>query len=170
MSSESSQQESFINAEPQPEHLWLRQLVGEWAYEAEGMSASGDIDRAEGSESVRSLGDLWFLAEGSGTMPDGSPATTLMTLGYEPRTGRYVGTWIGSMMTHLWLYEGTVDAAGTTLTLEAEGPSMTGDGGMARYRDVIELQDDDHRTLRSFLLGAEGEWQEFMVAHYRRTS
>ena len=61
-------------------------------------------------------------------MPGGGPATTLMTLGYDPEKKRFVGTWIGSMMTHLWIYDGALDAAGKVLTLDAEGPSFAGDG------------------------------------------
>jgi hypothetical protein len=101
-------------------------------------------------------------------MPGGGAATTLMTVGYDPRTGRYVGTWIGSMMAHLWIYDGELDAAGRILTLEAEGPHMTVEGKLARYRDAIELEGADRRLLRSRMLGDDGEWREFMVAHYRR--
>jgi hypothetical protein len=92
-----------------------------------------------------------------------------MTLGYDPQGKRFVGTWIGSMMTHLWMYEdGALDAAGRTLTLNAEGPSMSGDGTMAKYQDVIEFKSDDHRTLTARILRPDGTWHEFMTVHYRR--
>jgi hypothetical protein len=81
-----------------------------------------------------------------------------------------VGTWIGSMMTHLWIYEGKLDADKRVLTLEAEGPAMADDGTMASYRDVIEVVSNDHRILTSHMLGDDGTWQQFMTAHYRRTS
>ncbi len=32
-----------------------------------------------------------------------------MTLGYNPDTKRYLGTWIGSMMTHMWVYDGVIE-------------------------------------------------------------
>jgi len=38
-----------------------------------------------GVERVRSIGGLWTVAEGESRMPDGSPATTIMTLGFDPR-------------------------------------------------------------------------------------
>jgi Protein of unknown function (DUF1579) len=89
-----------MNAEPQKEHQWLQQLVGEWTYEAEATMAPGQApSKCEGSESVRSLGALWILAEGQGEMPGGGPATTVLT---------------------------------------------------------------------SHMLGDDGAWHEFMVAHYRR--
>jgi len=80
-------------------------------------------------------------------MPGGIAATTLMTLGYDPAKGRFVGTWIGSMMTHLWVYDGELDPAGRVLTLNSEGPSMTGDGSFAKYQDIVEFMSDDHRVL-----------------------
>jgi hypothetical protein len=102
-------------------------------------------------------------------MPGGGPMTSIMTLGYDPQKERFVGTFIASMMTHLWPYEGTLDAAGKVLTLDSEGPSFTGDGRVVKYQDVIEWKSDDHRTLSSRALGDDGKWGLFfMTAHYRR--
>jgi hypothetical protein len=111
---------------------------------------------------------MWTVAEGTCEMPGGGTGTTLMTLGYDPQRKRYVGTWVGSMMSHLWIYDGELDAAKRVLTLESEGPSMAGDGSMSKYRDVIEIIDDNHRTLSSYMPTDDGKWQNFMTAHYRR--
>ena len=159
-----------MQATPQREHKWLQRLVGEWTSEAEmTMQAGESPEKCLGTESVRSLGDLWILGEGQGQMPDGGPAKMLLTLGYDPQKKRFVGTWVGSMMTHLWVYDGSLDAAERVLTLEAEGPDMSGaDGKMARYRDVITMESDDHRVLTSHMLGEDGKWHPFMTAHYRR--
>jgi Protein of unknown function (DUF1579) len=156
---------------PQREHKWLEKLVGEWTSEAEMTTEPGKpSEKCKGTESVRSLGGLWILAEGHGEMPGGGgPATMVLTLGYDPLRKRYVGTWVGSMMTHLWVYDGSLDAAERVLTLEAEGPSMVSpESKMAKYRDVIELKSDDHRVLTSHMLGADGKWNHFMTAHYHR--
>jgi hypothetical protein len=159
-----------MNATPQKEHRWLEKLVGEWTSEAEAVMEPGKpAETCRGTESVRSLGGLWIVAEGKGEMPGGEPATMVLTLGYDPQRKRFVGTWIGSMMTHLWVYDGSLDAAERVLTLEAEGPNMASpDGGMAKYRDVIELKSNDHRVLTSHMLGDDGTWTRFMTAHYRR--
>ncbi|HEX9943524.1 MAG TPA: DUF1579 domain-containing protein [Thermoanaerobaculia bacterium] len=161
--------ESMMKAEPQKEHRWLEKLVGEWTMEAEATMAPGEPPaKSTGTESVRSLGGLWTVAEGEGEMPGGGTGTSLMTLGYDPQRQRYVGTWVGSMMTHLWLYDGSLDASERVLTLESEGPSMSGDGSLAKYRDVIEFKSDDHRVLTSHVQGEDGNWQQFVTAHYRR--
>lgn len=81
-------------AKPQQEHQWLEKLVGEWIYESEGIMGDGQPPmKAQGTETVRSLGGLWIVCEGKSQMPDGQPQTTLMTLGYNPKTKSYVGTW-----------------------------------------------------------------------------
>jgi Protein of unknown function (DUF1579) len=156
-------------APPQKEHQWLQKLVGEWAYEGEATMEPGKPPETfKGTESVRSLGGFWVVAEGRGEMPGGEPATTIMTLGYDPRTKRYVGTFVASMMAHLWVYDGALDARERALSLDAEGPGMAPDAPMASYRDVIEFESDDHRVLTSQTLGEDGQWHRFMTAHYRR--
>src|SRR3546814_15748840 len=72
-------------------------------------------------ERVRSLDGLWIVAEGEGEMPGGGPATTLLTLGYDPRRQRYVGTWVGAMMSHMWVYEGHLADSGKDLARDCAG-------------------------------------------------
>ncbi len=48
-----------MNTEPQKEHEWLQQLLGEWTYESECMTEPGKPpEKFQGSEHVRALGDL----------------------------------------------------------------------------------------------------------------
>lgn len=158
-----------MKIEPQKEHHWLQKLVGDWTYEGEAiMGPDKPPEKFSGSESVRSLGDVWILCEAQGRQPDGDMASTVMTLGFDPQKNRYVGTFIGSPMTNLWVYEGQLDAAAKVLTLDTEGPSFAGAGKMAKYKDVIEIKSVDHRTLTSNVLGDDGQWHAFMTAHYRR--
>jgi hypothetical protein len=101
-------------------------------------------------------------------MPDGQPSTMIMTLGYDPQRGRYIGTFIGSMMSHLWVYEGQLDPSGNILTLDTVGPSFQSSDQMVRFQDVIEFKSPDHRTLTARMLTADNQWQTFMTVHYRR--
>ena len=158
-----------MKAEPQQEHRWLERLVGEWTYQSEALMGPDQPPiKSQGTETVRSIGAVWVQCEGKGEMPGGGPTTTLITLGYDTAKKRFVGTFIGSMMTYLWVYEGELDPSGKKLILSAEGPAWTVEGKMARYHDIIEFVSDDHRTLTSQQLGDDGQWKEFMVAHYRR--
>jgi hypothetical protein len=101
-------------------------------------------------------------------MPGCGSTTTIMTLGYDPQNERFVGTFIASMMTHMWRYNGSLDATEKILTLETEGPSMTDPKKMSKYKDVIEIQSDSHRVLSSHVQDDNGHWRQFMTAHYRR--
>ncbi len=58
-----------------------------------------------------------------------------------------------------------LDPSGRILTFHTEGPSAMGDGTLARYQDIIEFVNDDHRTLRSKTPCEDGAWHEFMIAH-----
>jgi uncharacterized protein DUF1579 len=159
----------MTKAEPQEQHRWLHQLVGEWTFETDASAPGQPASKTTGTESVRSIGGIWVQAEGRGEMPGAGLATSVMTLGYDPQKKRFVGTWIGSMMTHLWVYNGELDASERILTLNSEGPSMADDGTMSRYQDVIEFKTNDHRTLTARVLEADGKWKQFMTVEYRRT-
>jgi Protein of unknown function (DUF1579) len=169
MEATKAEQVSMMKIEPHKEHQWLIKLVGEWAYETEAtMGADQPPEKATGTESVRSLGGLWIIAEGQGEMPGCGAVTSMMTLGYDQQKQRYVGTWIGSMMTNLWVYDGELEADDRVLTLNAEGPDMTTEGKTAKYKDTIEFKSDNHRVLTSHALGDDGKWHKFMTANYWR--
>lgn len=155
---------------PTPRHEWLHRLVGEWQAETECvMGPDQPPMKHKSSEVVKSMGGLWVLCEGSMAGPDGQPATTLFTLGYDPNKQHFVGTFVASMMSFLWVYErGTLDAAEKVLTFEATGPSFAVPGGMAKYNDVIELLPDGRRTLSSYHIADDGTRTWFMTATYTR--
>jgi hypothetical protein len=156
-------------APAQKEHAWLQKLVGNWTFESECVGEPGQPNsKQHGTESVKSIGDLWIIGEGQGDMPGGGTARMMITLGFNPVRNRFVGTWVGSMMSHLWVYDGELDASGRVLTLNSEGPSFTDPTQLAKYQDIIEVISDDHRTLTSRSLGPDGSWTRFMTAHYRR--
>ncbi|AFY92107.1 DUF1579 domain-containing protein [Chamaesiphon minutus] len=157
-----------MNAEPQIQHRWLDKFIGTWTSETEfSMEPNAEPSKATGTEVVRSIGGVWIVAEGTSDLPDGGVGTTIMTLGFDPRIDRFVGTFIGSMMTHLWVYNGSLDPAQKVLTLDTEGLNFS-QTAMAKYQDIIEFVSDDHRVMKSQILMDDGTWNHFMTAHYRR--
>jgi len=157
-----------MQAKPEQQHEWLKQLVGEWTYEIDAPGPDGKPMKLTGTESVRMFGDLWLIAHGRGTMPDGSPAETQLTIGYDPAKACFVGTWFGTMMTMLWTYEGQLDESKKSLTLESTGPTMTPEGGTTRYRDTITLISPTERTFDSTVEGKDGTWTPMMSMTHRR--
>lgn len=155
---------------PTPEHLWLKRLAGTWSFESACPASPGEEPaRAEGVETIRMVGDVWLVAESTGTMPGGAPMTAIMTLGFDPARNAFVGTWIGSPMTHMFVYQGTLDDERSTLTLNTTGPDFNNPGASADYRDIIEWRSNTERRLRSEMK-SDGAWHEIMHATYRRTT
>jgi len=156
---------------PQAEHAWLQRLVGEWTYEmSSDCGPDGQPVKVTGTESIKSVGDFWITGESTGVSPDGSPATNVMTLGFDQSQGGYVGTWYSSMMSYLWVYKGTIDADNRVLTLACDGPSFEVEGKMAPYRDIITIVNDNERVLTGNYLGEDGQWHEMMKMSFRRAS
>jgi hypothetical protein len=162
---------AFSMPKPQAEHAWLQRLVGEWTYEmSSDCGPDGKPIKVTGTESIRAVGDFWIVGESTSVAPDGTPATNILTLGYDPQQGRYVGTWISSVMTYLWVYDGSTDADQRVLTLACDGPSFGVEGKMTKYKDVITIVSDDERTLTGNYLGEDGEWHEMVKMVYRRAA
>lgn len=156
-----------MKAETRKEHQWLERLVGEWTFEVEAPAGEGKPAETHlGRESGRSLDGVWVVLQGTGEVPGVGISQSMMTLGFDEKKGRYVGTFVASMLTYLWVYEGDLD--GDVLTLETTGPSFTDEGKMARYRDTIEFRGNDHRVLSSVCQGEDGQWSKVMEMHYRR--
>lgn len=146
---------------------FLQRLAGEWTVVTEARLAPGrDPVRREGRESARMVGG-WLVAEGTGEV-GGRSMTSILTVGFSAHEDRFVATYIDSMQAHLWQYTGTLDAAGTALTLETEGPVMGDPLHRARYRVVLEADGSGGRGMRSLILGPDGEWFEFGRTEYRR--
>lgn len=153
---------------PVKEHEWLKQFVGEWESEAEAMMAPGQPPiKCKGTMNSRMLGGFWTVNEIKGEMM-GTTMNGLQTIGYDTEKKKYVGTWVDSMMNHMWKYEGTVDDAGKTLALDADGPNFLTPGKVGKFRDSYEFKSKDHIYMTSSMQGEDGKWITFMTSNIRR--
>lgn len=151
------------------EHRWLHRLIGRWTASTDQPCPTGE-PVPEWTETVRGIGDIWVLGEGVGEGPDGTPMITVIQLGYDPEKGRYIGTWMGSMMQHMWHYSGSIDESGDQLILDCEGPDFGKPGHTARYQDIVAFFGDDHRALISRMQGEDGQWNQIMRVDYHRAA
>ena len=150
------------------EHQWLQRIVGDWSATTEArLGPDTDPVHTESSESIRGIGNLWILSEGS-AIADGQPFTSIFTLGYDPLQNAFVATWVDSVQTRLWSYTGRLDPTGTVLTLEADGPSFSDPSKLTKYRETIEVLDDDHKVSTSSVQLPDGSWFEFVRSNSRR--
>lgn len=151
---------------PQKEHEWLKQLEGEWVNEAEMVMGPGKpAMKSKGTETARSLGGLWSVNEIKAEVM-GASFTGIMTVGYDTRSRKYVGTWVCSMCDHQCRYVGHVK--GQVLTLETEAPNPEDGGKLVKMKDVIEIKDRDHKVMTSWAMGKDGKWVKFMTVNSRR--
>jgi hypothetical protein len=153
---------------PQKEHAWLMQLEGEWISDVK-MPGAPDQPGVEtkGSETARSIGGFWIVAENKGDMM-GTPFTGLLTLGYDTNKDKYIGTWIDSVTSYMWVYEGSVDSTGKVLTLNTEGPSPMNPETTCKFKETLELKGHDHKVFTSSFQDESGEWQTMVTINYQR--
>jgi hypothetical protein len=152
---------------PQKEHAWLEQLAGEWDSVSE-VKPPGQEEALKftGEERSRMIGGFWLVAENKGDM-FGTPFTGIMTLGYDPKSKKYIGTWIDSVGDYMWQYKGSVD--GKKLTLESKGPCpVKPPGTMVNFRETIELKDKDHKVFTSSFQEDDGSWTQMLTMTYTR--
>jgi hypothetical protein len=123
--------------------------------------------KTKGRESARMLGGFWLVANGHGDF-FGTPYESILTLGYDGKSKKHIGTWVDNMQDYLWKYEGTVDDAGNKLTLTTKGPCPKRPGELATIQEVIEFKDPDTRTFSSSMQEEDGSWTKMMTVTYRR--
>ena len=161
-------QEMPTPPEPSPEHKFLQKFVGTWDTKGEcTMGPDAPPETCDGRETVTAVGKYWIVSTMKGGPVD-PPMTGVMTVGYSPEQKKFVGTWVDSMTTHMWKYEGTLNESGTVLTLEADGPNMMEPGKTAKFRDVTEFKSDDHKVMTSSMQLPDGQWVQFMTMDCRK--
>src|SRR5262245_57158278 len=153
---------------PAAEHELLKQFAGNWEMKAEAAAAPGEeAMKCEGTESANMIGGFWLVSQAQGKMKD-IPIGSVLTLGYDPATKKYVGTFVCSMDSTFWNYEGTMDAGGKRLILQTEGPSPIDPTKKVKFRETLELVDQDHKVFTSTLQGDDGNWMKIATIDYRR--
>lgn len=66
------------------------------------------------------------------------------------------------MTAFMWHYEGTVDASGKVLTLDADGPNFMSAGKMTKFQDIYEFTSENEMVMTSRMQSDDGELIKFM--------
>jgi hypothetical protein len=151
------------------EHQWLHQFVGEWESTGKATAAPGEAAMTcKGKVTTRKVGGLWVVSEIDNEMM-GTKVEAIQTFGYDPEKKKFVGTWVDSMLDHMWKYEGTVDEGGKKITFEADGPNFFAPGKTAKFRDAYEFKSKDLIETTSSMQTEDGKWTVFMTGQMKRT-
>lgn len=153
---------------PPRDHEWLKGLVGEWTTTWKMyMGPDQPPIEAAGTDSVRAVGDYWVVAEAKSEML-GAPYNGIMSLGYDAERKQFHGTWIDSFCGRLWVYKGTLNDAGDTLTLETEGPSPQDPSKIVKYKETMRVNGPDSRAFTSTYQAEDGKWVRLVAVEFQR--
>ncbi|MGC4015895.1 MAG: DUF1579 domain-containing protein [Luteolibacter sp.] len=153
---------------PVAEHAWLERLAGEWKTAAELQCMPDQPPmKTVGHDSSRMLGGFWLISETRSESPE-MPFGAIFTIGYSPEKQKYIATWVDTMTSRLWTYEGEVTDNGTVLTFHTEGSCPMEPGKTMRFRERIQLITPDHKLFTSAIQGDDGEWRTCVTVHGHR--
>ena len=154
-------------ATPGTPHKTLANLAGSWITQT---TAWMDPDKPpiEGTgtcEQKMILDGRYLQQEYTGEMM-GSPFTGINLIGYDNHTKKYVSTWIDSMSTGIYYFEGTASADGKTITQQSSYDDPV--RGPMVWRSVTRIVDDNTLEYEMFLTPKGGKEEKMMEMNVTR--
>jgi hypothetical protein len=137
-------------AVPGEPHEILANLAGSWATKTRAWMES-DKPPMEGTgicEQKMLLEGRYLQQEYTSEMT-GSPFTGINLIGYDNHTKKYVLTWIDSMSTGIYYFEGTANVDGKTITQESSYDDPV--RGPTVWRSVTKIVDNNTLEYEMYL-------------------
>jgi hypothetical protein len=155
-------QEEPALPKPGPEHEALKRLVGTW--NATLIEPSGE--KYPGTHTFAlECGGLWLVsdyrADIGGLKLQGKGLDS-----YDQNKKKYVSVWVDSMSTAPMVLEGNYDETGKTLVMTGQGPGH--DGKPTKVKEIFTTRDDDHFTLKMYLVDDAGKENQIFTLEYER--
>ena len=148
-------------ATPTEPHKMFANLVGTWSTKTRAWMEP-DKPPMEGTgtcEQKMLLGGRYLQQEYIGEMM-GSPFTGINLIGFDNYTKKYVSTWIDSMSTGIYYFEGTGSADGRTVTQESTYDDPV--RGPMVWRSVTRIVDDNTLEYEMYLTPRGGKEEKMM--------
>ncbi len=148
-------------ATPGAPHKTLASLSGTWITRTRAwMEPDKPPMESTGTcEQKMLLGGRYLQQEYNGEMM-GSPFTGINLIGYDNHTKKYVSTWIDSMSTGIYYFEGTASADGKTITQESSYDDPV--RGPMVWRSVTRIVDDNILEYEMYLTPKGGKEEKMM--------
>jgi hypothetical protein len=138
-------QDTSFAPKPTPEHKRLALDVGVWDATLKFWPpGTTEPVSSKGVETDRMLGDLWVLSDYKGEFA-GAPFEGRGQTGYDPKKGKYVGTWVDTMSLSVTVMEGTFDEATKTMTMSSD-EADPGSGKPMKARYVTQYKDQNTKV------------------------
>ena len=144
---------------PGAPHKMLASLAGSWTTKTRGWMEP-DKPPMEGTgtcEQKMLLGGRYLQQEYTGEMM-GSPFTGINVIGYDNHAKKYVSTWIDSMSTGIYYFEGTATGKTTTQRCSYDDPVR----GPMVWRSVTRIVNNDTLKLEMYLAPKRGKEEKMM--------
>jgi hypothetical protein len=161
----SSAQESKLYT-PQPEHELFKRFAGEWQFEKKSAPGDGSTPQKLGSGEMKAelLGGFFVVCRWSGDVYE-TDFNAVQTLGYDVDKEEYSGSWVDSIMSYRWQFNGSLEAKGNELVIAASGPGPN--GGTTKFRERYQFNSADSITVVAQMLQDE-KWVTFMTTQLTR--
>ncbi len=154
-------------ATPGPQHKLYASMVGTWNTKTKSwMDPTQPPMESGGScEHTMLLGGRFLRQECTGDMM-GQPFTGIGLNGYDNHTHKYVSTWMDSMGTGIYFFEGTSSEDGKTITqLSSYDDPLE---GHMKLRAVTTIVDENSHIFEMFSTGKSGKEARMMEIAYTR--
>lgn len=154
---------------PGPPHQQLASMEGVWQTKTRCWTESGKppLESTGTSEQKMLLGGRFLQQVFTGEMM-GKPFTGIGITGYDNHTGQYVSTWMDSMGTGIYFFEGTASADGKTITQKSRYDDPI--RGPMTWRSVTKIMDENNHLFEMTSTDKSGTEEKMMEITYTRKS
>lgn len=142
---------------PSEEHKLLMNDVGEWTFKGKMLMQEGQQE-FKGEEKVTAVGKFWTVSHYSSDFFGGMKGSA--TMGYDPESKKYVGTWVDSLMPSPTSMKGTYDEKTKTMTYDTVGIGI--DGKPMPGKIIIKHNDKDSHTFTMMHKDPTGQSDEMV--------
>ena len=146
---------------PGAPHTRLARLAGSWITKTKGwMEPDKPPVESAGTCRQKMILDGRFLQQEYTGKMMGSPFKGINVIGYDNHTKKYVSTWIDSMSTGIYLFEGTASPNGKTITQESRYDDPV--RGPMTWRSVSRIINADTTAYEMFITAQGGKEEKMM--------
>jgi hypothetical protein len=148
-------------ATPGEPHRLLATLEGSWNTRTRGWMEPGSppMEGTGTCEQKMLLDGRYLQQEYRGEM-GGDAFAGINIIGYDNHTGKYVSTWIDSMSTGIYYFEGTAGADGKTITQESSYDDPV--RGPMTWRSVTRIVNNNAVEYEMYLIPKGGPEEKMM--------
>jgi Protein of unknown function (DUF1579) len=154
-------------AKPGAPHKLLASMAGSWRTRTKAWMEPSQppMETAGTCDQKMMLGGRYLCQEFAGDMM-GTPFNGIGFMGYDNHKQRYVSTWMDSMSTGIFFFEGTADAGGRSITQTCvvDDPVR----GLLKWRTVTKIVDENTHLFEMFSTDKSDKEEKMMEITYTR--